>query len=314
MSNARRGAGLLFATASAACAAQPARVAMPTPPIAVLPPPAPVGAATLKLEGRAEQGALLRGMVRAGTTTLLLDDAPVTVASDGSFVIGLDRDAPANQHLAATGSFGRIDMPLAIAPRSWRIERLDRLPKIPVPSAEFQRRRAGELAQVAAARAMTTDAVGWRQRFIWPATGRISGLFGAQRIYRGEPGSYHGGTDIALPVGAPVLAPADGVVILVASTPFTLEGNLLMIDHGAGLNSAFLHLSRIDVKVGDRITQGQTIGAAGATGRATGSHLHWALKWKEARLDPLLIAGPMSPRPVSPDAVPEPPADRAPAS
>ena len=93
--------------------------------------------------------------------------------------------------------------------------------------------------------------------------------------------------------GAPVVAPADGVVILAADKPFTLEGNLLMIDHGHGLNSAFLHLSRIDVKLGDHVSQGQRIGAIGATGRATGPHLHWGMKWNDARIDPLLLAGPM---------------------
>src|SRR3546814_1558795 len=93
--------------------------------------------------------------------------------------------------------------------------------------------------------------------------------------------------------GAPVVAPADGVVILAADRPFTLEGNLLMIDHGHGLNSAFLHLSRIDVIPGQHVVQGQRIGAIGATGRATGPHLHWGMKWNDARIDPLLLAGPM---------------------
>ncbi len=90
-----------------------------------------------------------------------------------------------------------------------------------------------------------------------------------------------------------MLAPADGVVILAAAAPFTLEGNLLMLDHGMGLNSAFLHLSRIDVRVGDHVRRGQMIGAVGMTGRATGPHLHWSLKWRDRKLDPLLVAGPM---------------------
>ena len=93
--------------------------------------------------------------------------------------------------------------------------------------------------------------------------------------------------------GTPVRAPADGVVTLAADHPFTLEGNLLMIDHGAGLNSAFLHLSRIDVAEGQQVTRGQIIGAVGATGRATGPHMHWGMKWNDARIDPLLLAGPM---------------------
>ena len=153
--------------------------------------------------------------------------------------------------------------------------------------------RDGEPPQIAQARATDTGAQGWRQRFAWPRLGRVSGLFGAQRIYNGEPGAYHSGVDIAGATGEPVRAPADGVVILAADHPFTLEGNLLMIDHGQGLNSAFLHLSRIDVKNGEAVHQGQVIGAIGATGRATGPHLHWSMKWRDARIDPMALAGPM---------------------
>src|SRR5690606_27377564 len=138
------------------------------------------------------------------------------------------------------------------------------------------------------------DSEGWRQDFIWPATGRISGRFGSQRIYRGEPGAYHSGLDIATGgSGAPFVAPADGVVVLASETPFSLEGNLLIIDHGMGLNSAFLHCSSIAVREGDRVRQGQHIGSIGATGRATGPHLHWGIVWRGARLDPLLFTGPM---------------------
>ena len=114
---------------------------------------------------------------------------------------------------------------LTINPRQWNISRLSTLPKYPVPMPEFEKLRPAELAQINAARRMDTGATGWRQPFTWPATGRISTLFGSQRIYRnGEAGSYHSGTDIAVPQGTPVLAPADGVVILVSDHPFLLEG------------------------------------------------------------------------------------------
>ena len=89
------------------------------------------------------------------------------------------------------------------------------------------------------------------------------------------------------------MAPADGVVVLAAQTSFSLEGRLLIIDHGMGLNSAFLHCSALDVKVGDVVKQGQQIGRIGATGRATGPHLHWSIKWGKAKLDPLLFTGAM---------------------
>ena len=199
---------------------------------------------------------------------------------------------------ARDGDGRSVRRELTIAPRAWDIQSLPTLPRGTAPTADFLRRRPIELARIGAARRVHVDSDGWRQRFAWPVIGRISGLFGSQRIYAGEPGAPHSGVDVARPAGTPVAAPADGVVVLAAEAPFTLEGNLLMIDHGMGLNSAFLHLSRIDVKEGQRVTRGQIVGAIGATGRATGPHLHWGMKWQEERIDPQLLAGPM---PASPN-------------
>ncbi len=250
-------------------------------------------AAPVRWTGTPMQGALLQAQAPAGSTATL-NGVALPVAPDGRFLLGFDRDAGPQATLVVTTRDGRtLSRAIAVAARAWRIERLDTLPKYPAPDPVFARLRPPELAQIAAARARVTDADGWRQAFRWPVTGRISGQFGAQRIYRGEPGSYHSGTDIARPTGTVVVAPADGVVILAASTPFSLEGNLLMLDHGLGLNSAFLHLSRIDVGVGDHVRAGQPIGAVGMSGRATGPHLHWALRWGTAKLDPVLVAAPM---------------------
>jgi hypothetical protein len=255
-----------------------------------------VPAESFRLTGTISQGGLLAGEAPAGTVRLTLDGAAVPIAADGRFVIGLDRDAPSAATLSATLRDGRmVEQRLVVAPRHWSISRLSTLPKIPLPQPDFDRRRPAELAQIAAARAIGTDAGGWRQRFAWPTTGRISTLFGSQRIYaNGEAGSYHSGIDIARATGTAVRAPADGVVILAADHPFTLEGNLLMLDHGMGVSSAFLHLSRIDVRVGQHVARGEPIGLVGATGRATGPHLHWSLRWRDAKLDPLLVAGAMT--------------------
>ena len=240
------------------------------------------------------QGALATGTVPVGTVQLTLDGTPIPFAEDRRFLIAFDRDAGPAAILSARLRDGRqLRETLQVAPRAWNVSRLDRLQKYPVPQPEFERVRPAELARIQAARALQTDAQGWRQPFLWPTTGRISTLFGSQRIYAGEPGAFHSGIDIARATGTPVLAPADGVVILAADQPFTLEGNLLMIDHGMGLNSAFLHLSRIDVKLGDHVRRGQPIGAVGRSGRATGPHLHWGMRWRDARIDPLLVTGPM---------------------
>lgn len=246
------------------------------------------------LAGPFDQGGIAIGLAPSDTRVLTLNGKNVALAEDGRFLIAFGRDAAATADLVAIGENGITHRrTLAVRPRAWRIENLNTLPRISRPSAEFQRLRAPELEQIAAARAIRSESKGWQQPFIWPATGRISGLFGAQRIYRGEPGAFHSGVDVARPTGAMIVAPADGVVVLATSTPFTLEGHLLIIDHGMGLNSSFLHMSRIDVKPGDVIRQGQVLGAVGATGRATGPHLHWGMKWEDERIDPMLLAGRM---------------------
>lgn len=288
--------GTLVLMGTCSMAPEPIASAIAAPPPVAAPLSAQAAPArnAFRFDGPMIQGGTVLGTAPALTTRLTLDGRVVPVAPDGRFLIAFDRDAPASAELVATRVDGSVlRQALTIQPRAWRIERLDRLPRYAQPSAEFQRRRPAELAQINAARAKSHDVQGWRQEFMWPVTGRISGLFGSQRIYKGEPGSYHSGVDVARPSGTPVIAPADGVVILAADQDFTLEGKLLMLDHGMTLNSAFLHLSRIDVKVGEVVRRGQMIGAIGTTGRSTGPHLHWGMKWGNSRIDPLLIAGSM---------------------
>lgn len=280
---------------------------VPAPPFpAPAPPPAPQPQAaerateppepaTFSFEGALRQGGVAIGTAPRGTIKLTLEGAPLPLSPDGRFMIGFDRDAGPTARLEATLRDGAVVAEvLSPEPREWSIERVNVALRPNVPSAEFQRLRAIEIARIGAARKIVSTTAGWEQHFMWPATGRISGVFGSQRIYRGQPGAYHTGVDVAQPTGTPIVAPADGVVILAAEKPLTLEGNLLMIDHGMGLNSAFLHLSRIDVRQGERVRRGQAIGAIGATGRVTGPHLHWSMMWRGARIDPALLAGPMS--------------------
>lgn len=274
----------------------PHDAAPPTAPAALPaePAPRPAGPPGFVLAGALSQGGMVVGTAPAGTGALTLDGAAVPVAPDGRFLIAFGRDhGPAATLVAARTGLPPVARTLAIAPRAWKIERLP-IPKHRQPDAAFLALRRPELAQIGAARAAaaTVRSDGWEQRFVWPAKGRVTGAFGAQRVYDGEAGSYHSGEDVAVPTGTPVVAPADGVVLLAAAgTPFTLEGHLLMIGHGMGLDSAFLHLSRIDVAVGQRVRQGQVLGLSGATGRATGPHLHWALTWRGERIDPKLVAG-----------------------
>ncbi|HUD28183.1 MAG TPA: M23 family metallopeptidase [Novosphingobium sp.] len=293
----RRGFALLVTVALGAGLAAPMAIRAAAPGgVAPVAPAVRAQPVVIPLSGERTQGGWIRGTLPAGMRTLSLDGTPVKVAPDGSWFAAFDRDAGPQAVLRtvlANGSIG--EQRIAVLPRAWQIENVNIARSPGGPSEAYMALRRPELARIAAARAQVTDAQGWRQSFVWPAKGRISGRFGSQRVYRGEPGAYHSGLDISTGgSGAPFVAPADGVVILAADKPFTLEGNLLMLDHGMGLNSAFLHCSQILVKEGDHVRQGQVIGRIGMTGRATGPHLHWSIKWNEARLDPLLFTGSMN--------------------
>ncbi len=244
------------------------------------------------IAGHLTQGGIVVGTAPLGTLSVTVDGVPVRLSGDRRFLAGFGRDAPAAATLVAHLADGRSDRrTVAIAPRHYDIESIPSLKQPPPdapPDPVYDARRAVELAEIARARAGESDENGWTQAFAWPAHGRISGVYGSQRILGGVPKAPHLGLDIAAPPGSPVTAPADGVVRL-AHGPFLLEGNLIMLDHGHGLVSAFLHLSRIDVTEGQHVVRGAPLGLVGMTGRATGPHLHWALSWKSARLDPGLL-------------------------
>jgi len=276
------------------CGVQPANAE--DDPATVEPAPAAAAMRTqFTYAGEMTQGGWIRGQAPSGTVSATLGETPLTLAEDGSFFAAFDRDAGATDLLVATMADGStVTSEVTVSPRAWNIERVNVTRRAGGASEDFMRRRQPELDAIWDARTAESDTEGWRDDFIWPLSGRISGRFGSQRIYRGEPGSYHSGIDISTGrSGDPFVAPAGGVVTLAAREPFSLEGHLLIIDHGAGLNSAFLHLSQIDVEVGDRVEQGQVLGRIGASGRATGPHLHWSLKWHLTRLDPILFTGPM---------------------
>jgi len=248
---------------------------------------APVG--DTRLPASASQGALVLGRTHpAGVVTT--DGRNVRVAPDGSFVFGIGRDASGEVVVSVRQpGTGVVEHRIAVMPRDWPIERIAGVPPATVnPPPEIAARIAREQAQVVAARARDDAREDYAQRFIWPVRGRISGRFGNQRIYNNTPKSPHSGMDIAAPQGTPVKAPAAGVVTFAAPDLY-LTGGTVLLDHGHGVSSNFLHLSRLDVKVGDRVEQGQVIGAVGMTGRATGPHLHWGMNWFDVRVDPLLV-------------------------
>ncbi|MBB4722488.1 MULTISPECIES: M23 family metallopeptidase [Xanthomonas] len=237
----------------------------------------------------ASQGALVIGKVPAGSKVQYAGRT-LRVSGYGSVVFGIGRDATGPLQVQITPPGGSTQtVSIAVTPRDWPIERVNGVPPKTVnPPPAIAERIKREQAQVTAARDRDDARTDFAQPFIWPVQGRISGRFGNARVYNGQPGAGHSGMDIAVPTGTPVKAPAAGVVTFAAPDLY-LTGGTVLLDHGFGVSSNFLHLSRIDVKVGDRVEQGQVIAAVGATGRATGPHLHWGMNWFDTRIDPLLV-------------------------
>ncbi|MBN6152670.1 peptidoglycan DD-metalloendopeptidase family protein [Xanthomonas sp. AmX2] len=237
----------------------------------------------------ASQGALVIGKVPPGSRVQYAGRS-LRVSDYGSVVFGIGRDERGPLQVAVQlPDGGSRTASIAVTPRDWPTERVNGVPPKTVnPPPAIAERIKREQAQVTAARDRDDARTDFAAPFAWPVQGRISGRFGNARVYNGQPGAGHSGMDIAVPTGTPVKAPAAGVVTFAAPDLY-LTGGTVLLDHGYGVSSNFLHLSRIDVKVGERIAQGQVIGAVGATGRATGPHLHWGMNWFDVRIDPLLV-------------------------
>lgn len=241
------------------------------------------------LPSSVSQAAMVVGKVPAGSQ-VRYGDRDLRVTPYGSVVFGVGRDAagPLQVRVQAPNAPAR-EISIVVTPRDWPVERINGVPPGTVnPPKAIAERIEREQARVAAVRARDDARTGFAQTFARPVQGRISGRFGNQRVYDGTPKSPHSGMDIAAPNGSPVKAPADGMVTF-AESGLYLTGGTLVLDHGHGISSSFLHLARIDARVGDIVKQGDVIGAVGATGRATGAHLHWGMNWFDTRIDPLLV-------------------------
>jgi murein DD-endopeptidase MepM/ murein hydrolase activator NlpD len=250
----------------------------------------------LKLvSGKAVQGGMLVFQTKAGTK-INLDGLELPVSADGLFVLGFHRDDVTPQELRAIDASGKTAK-LTLTPemRDWEIQRIDNLPTnmVTPPEAVITRIKK-DIKNVKAARAVISDFDDvLKNGFVWPVWGRISGIYGAQRILNGKPRQPHYGIDIAAPSGVAVRAAGAGRVTMAMDLYFT--GGTVIIDHGFGLNSTYSHLKDMNVRPGDRVTRGGVIGSVGSTGRSTGPHLDWRINWRHKRLDPLLIAGPLRP-------------------
>jgi murein DD-endopeptidase MepM/ murein hydrolase activator NlpD len=250
------------------------------------PPPAPTEL-TLNCAGAFTQGGVALCRTLPGAAISVDGVASGEADANGWAVIGFTRTHGAQGRVEARAQAASVSQSYAIAPREFDIQRVDGLPPQTVtptdPAVLARIQREAALKQVGFASIAPLE--GWLDGFIQPVEGRVSGRWGNQRILNGVPASPHFGYDIAAPEGTPIRAPAAGLVTL-ANPDMHYEGGLVFIDHGQGLITMYLHMSRLDVAVGDTVEQGQVIGAVGARGRATGPHLCWRMKWRERQLDP----------------------------
>lgn len=257
--------------------------------------PALAPAASLQVvTGTIQSGGLLHGVCQPGDR-VTVNGAEIPVAPDGRFIVGMGPEGATRLELVATSADGaQARIALSVGPREYQTQRIDGLPpdKVTPDPATLERIRR-DAAAVKAARAALTNETGFDQNLRWPVTGTITGVYGTRRILNGEPRQPHFGVDVAAPAGTPVVAAADGAVTLAAE--LVLTGNTVVVDHGLGLSTTYAHLATVAVRPGERVRQGEAIGTVGATGRATGPHLHWGLDWRDVRLDPQLVAGPMPP-------------------
>lgn len=240
-------------------------------------------------------GDLIQGGVAVCTTRPQAEvsvDGVVTRADEkGHVVIGFDRDALATSRIVARDGAQEAAIDLAIAPRAWDIQRIDGLPQQTVTPTDPKvlARIARDSKAKAAALTSRAAGEGFLETWAWPVErGRVSGAFGNARVLNGVPGRPHYGVDIANPTGTVLRAPASGTVTF-ARSGLHYEGGLIFIDHGQGLTSMYLHLSEIAVQEGQHVAAGTYLGKIGATGRATGPHVCWRLKWRDRNLDPSLL-------------------------
>ncbi len=266
-----------------------ARRAVLAAPALLLARPA-AAAVTLTQDGLA-QGGFVIGRGEPGTRAAL-DGRALRVTMDGIFVFGFGRDQGPHATLAiAHADNRRENRRLTIARRQWREQRINGLPPAQVtPDRETLQRILREREKLGAVRAVDSALTGFAEGFIAPAQGRISGVYGSRRILNGQPRQPHYGLDFAVPAGTPLKAAAAGRVTL--ADRFHFFGNLVVIDHGHGVNTLYAHLSAIEVREGQMVAKGERVALSGATGRVTGPHLHFSLSWFQTFLDPQPVVMP----------------------
>ncbi len=249
----------------------------------------------LALNGQFKQGGMVVGSV-TGVKAVSFNGTALKLSNQGDFVFGFGRDFPETATLEFVLNNGEtLVEPIEVAKREYNIQRIEGISKKIMAKEKppkTLKRISREMQAVKVARDRHVNSLAFKSQFVWPVIAPISGVYGSQRVYNGQPGRPHYGVDMAAPTGTKVVAPADAVVTLAHDNMYYSGGTLIM-DHGFGVSSSFLHLSELLVKEGEQVKQGQVVAKIGAGGRATGPHLDWRMNWYKQRIDPALLVPPM---------------------
>ena len=257
--------------------------------------PAHADASHLVLKGNVIQGGLVVAKIDGKVARIDFPGHRATVSDDGDLPLAFFRTAPATEKMVIHFKDGSVlEHVFTVEQRTYAEEKINGLPEDEVrldPKAAKANNSAE--ARIDAARMKASDKTCWKDGFHWPVVGKLTSHYGLTRVLTGTDGGVHWGVDIAVPTGTAIKAPACGTIVF-AEAGDPLSGTTLVLDHGHGVTSTFLHLSGFSKKVGDEVKQGDVVAKSGDTGRATGAHLDWRMNYFEVRVDPELLVPPMA--------------------
>ena len=239
------------------------------------------------------QGKFIQGYFILGKTNpnakIIVGKKEVKISKDGFFVFGIDRDRKFDLTFTKILDEKKTIITKTVLKRKYNIQRIDGLEESKVtPPESVYKRIKKENNAIGEARAINSDLIFFKEKFIMPVEGIISGVYGSQRILNGKPRWPHYGIDIAAKLGTMIKSSGAGIVTMAEDDLYYTGGTIIM-DHGHGISTIYSHLENVLVSVGDKINQGDIIGTVGSTGRSTGPHLDFRINWFQTRLDPMSV-------------------------
>ena len=248
----------------------------------------PTPSIAIEFKGKFLQGHFIVGVTNP-SARIIVDKKEVKVSKDGYFVFGIDRDRKYDLVLTKIINKKKEKIVKKVLKRKYKIQRIDGLPenKVTPPESVYKRIKKENNA-IGEARAINSNLLFFKNKFIMPVEGIISGVYGSQRILNGKPKWPHYGIDIAAKQGTMIKSSGNGIVTMAEDDLYYTGGTIIM-DHGHGISTIYSHLENVLVSVGDKINQGDIIGTVGSTGRSTGPHLDFRINWFQTRLDPMSV-------------------------